>query len=218
MVSAERVEQPTNAVLLEEIKRLGGEITQLKGLRDEVKRLSTRPDEAYKIIDHQQKFLETLDARERRRNIIITGLREGGDSGDVDKVRTVLCAIGLQNDARVQPDSWEIKRLGRVSQGRTRPLLVALNDSGIQDKVLERAKDLKGAEGDLAAVYIKKDLHPAVRKEMARLREREKQEKSKPENVGTNIRYDWKNRVLVRDNEVIDRYAPSFFVASQQAS
>ena len=45
---------------------------------------------------------------------------------------------------------------------------------------------------------------------MTRLRNREKEEKEKPENAGVNIEYDWRNRVLLRDGEVIDRYFPNF--------
>ena len=60
-------------------------------------------------------------------------------------------------------------------------------------------------------IYIKKDVHPAVRKENNRLRSREKEEKDKPENVGINFDYDWKNRALLRDGVEIDRYSPQFF-------
>ena len=58
---------------------------------------------------------------------------------------------------------------------------------------------------------MKKDQHPAIRKEAARLRAREKEEKEKPENVGADIVYDWKNRVLVRNGNVIDKFSPNFF-------
>lgn len=63
----------------------------------------------------------------------------------------------------------------------------------------------------MARVYLKKDVHPAIRKEQTRLRNREKQEKGKPCNAASNISYDWKNRVLVRDGVVIDRFSPMFF-------
>ena len=43
-------------------------------------------------------------------------------------------------------------------------------------------------------VYVKKDVHPLVRKELSRLREVEKRERDKPENQGRNVRYDYKER------------------------
>ena len=60
-------------------------------------------------------------------------------------------------------------------------------------------------------MYIKKDVHPAIRRETARLRKREREEREKAENVGVNVTYDWKNRVLTRDGVVIDRFTPRFF-------
>ena len=63
----------------------------------------------------------------------------------------------------------------------------------------------------MSSVYVMKDVHPAVRKEMARLRQREKDEKEKPENVGVTIVFDWKKRVLLREGSIIDKFSPHFF-------
>ena len=59
-------------------------------------------------------------------------------------------------------------------------------------------------------IYIKKDIHPAIRIELGRLRKRAYDEKEKPENVGATIAYDPKNRVVTRNGVVIDRFYPSF--------
>lgn len=61
------------------------------------------------------------------------------------------------------------------------------------------AKNLKEAGGLWTNIYIKKDVHPTIRKESARLRRREREEKEKAENAEVNVTYDWKNRVLLRD-------------------
>ena len=60
-------------------------------------------------------------------------------------------------------------------------------------------------------VYIKKDTHPVVRKEIGRLRQKERDEKNKAENTNVEIKYDAKNRVLTRDGIIIDRFTPTFF-------
>ena len=48
-------------------------------------------------------------------------------------------------------------------------------------------------------------------REPARFRSRENAEEVKPENVGVNIVYDWKIRVLLRNGNVIDKFSPNFF-------
>lgn len=212
IVNAIRTQEPTNTEILDELKLLRGEISEIKTIKQEVKDLSARLDEAYKVMSQQQKFLEAVDARERSRNIVITGLSEDSDEiGDDDtaKVKKVIEATGYAEV--INPEQWQIRRLGKETTRRNRPIHVMLNNQQQRNHILEKAKNLKNCEGLLARIFIKKDLHPAVRKEMARLREREREEKNKPENAGTNIRYDWKNRVLLRDNVVIDKYAVNFF-------
>lgn len=211
LISVNNDEQPSNAVLLDEIRSLRDEVTQLRTVKHEVETLSVRLDDAYKIINNQQKFLETLDTYNRNKNLIIYGVCEEDNTmgvGDDVKVRAVLEAIDLTD---MEPGDWEMMRLGQPNDQRKRPIRIALRNQNERDKILEKAKRLKDAGAIFTSVYIRKDLHPAVRKELARLREREKVEKNKAENAGANIVYDWKNRVLLRDGIVIDRYSPNFF-------
>ena len=60
-------------------------------------------------------------------------------------------------------------------------------------------------------VYIKKDIHPVVRKEIGRLRKKVRDENAKAENDGVNIVYDAKNRIVTRNGVIIDRFTPKFF-------
>ena len=60
-------------------------------------------------------------------------------------------------------------------------------------------------------IFIKSDVHPSIRKEMARLYVVEKAEKETPENAGRNVNFDKKNRTITIDGLVVDRYKPSFF-------
>ena len=203
--------QPSNAVLLEEIRNLREEVTQLKYMKHEVERLSTRLEDAYKIINHQQKFLETLDTSNRRENIIVTGVAEEGNAmgvGDTAKLRAVFEAAGVDG---CDTTAWEITRLGQPDERKKRPIRIKVKSQEEREKILDHAKNLKQAGASFSSVYINKDRHPAVRKEMKRLRDRQKEEKNKPENAGVNIKYDWKNRVLLRDEEIIDRYSPHYF-------
>ena len=92
-----------------------------------------------------------------------------------------------------------------------RPVKVVLTNSSDRQRVLENAKKLKHAGTAMQRVYVKKDVHPLVRKELSRLREVEKRERDKPENQGRNVRYDYKERKVYVDNVVVDSYRGSFF-------
>lgn len=205
-------DQPDNKVLLEEIRALKEEVKEVVAIKRHVSDLSEKLDEAFRIIERQQLFLESLDYKNRRLNMVITGLSEDADDigrTDEEKVQKVVESTGYQDDFTTT--SWEIKRLGQPNPNKKRPVLVVVNNEHQRSGILRQAKNLKSTPGPLSSVYLKKDSHPAVRKEMARLKSREKEEKEKPENAGVNIVYDWKKRVLLRDGSVIDRFCPYFF-------
>ena len=99
------------------------------------------------------------------------------------------------------------RRLGRNYEagGRKRPILVVVADRDERDRLLSNARSLK-QQGTFDRIYVKKDLHPAVREEWKRLRTAETTEKARPENQGCSIRLDVKERKLYRDEEVIDEW------------
>lgn len=203
--------QPSNSELLEEIRNIREDLAVMKEMKKEIESLSTRLDEAYKIIHQQNRFLESLDAKERVRNVVITGVSEGEDdlgSTDGEKIKTVLEAAGYAGPIRTEV--WVTKRLGQPDERRKRPIHVTLESQDQRSGILRVAKNLKGNGGEFARIYVKKDVHPAARREMARLRTREDEEKRKPDNQGVEIRYDWQRRALLRDGVVIDRYFPNF--------
>lgn len=209
LINADASQQPSNNDLLDEIRSLKDEVKAMAGIKQKVDELSERLDQAYYNIITQQ---QSLDNKERRNNLIITGVSEEVDAignTDVEKVQNVIKATGYQLTS--DPASWEIKRLGRENERKKRPLLVVVGDGHQRNEILRKAKNLKSIEGLVSSVYVKKDVHPAVRKEMARLRQREKDEKEKPENVGVTIVFDWKKRVLLREGSIIDKFSPHFF-------
>ena len=212
IVTAGRGENPTNAVLLEEIRKMRKEVAEIRGLRQEVESLSTRLDDAYTTIHHQQLFLEYLDGKERRRNVVITGVSENADElggTDEEKVKAVLETARYPDPFNTT--EWTIRRLGQEREGKKRPIHIEVNNQQQRDGIVNVAKNLKQAGRMMEKVYIRKDTHPAVRKENTRIRKREKEEKEKPANIVTTIEYDWRRRVLLRDGVVIDRFMPQFF-------
>ena len=93
VLNAHTNDEPSNAILLQEIRNLAREIEQMKPIRKEVAELSSELKQAFNIINQQQRFLESLDARDRQKKIIITGVSEVADNigrDDQSKVRQIL--------------------------------------------------------------------------------------------------------------------------------
>ena len=55
-------------------------------------------------------------------------------------------------------------------------------------------------------MYVKKDVHPLVRKELNRLRDVTKREKERPENRGKQVRFDGKERKVYVGDVVVDSF------------
>ena len=153
-----------------------------------------------------------LESRDRLCNVIITGVPEledgdlDGAASDDDKVKQILTTIGV--DA-VQPQSS--KRMGQAVDGKKRPMLVKVASKKERDLIVSNAKALKNASDDYKEVYLRKDVHPSVRREWKRLRDRVKEEQDKPCNAGAVIQLDFKTRTIRRNNVVIDHWKPKYF-------
>ena len=198
--------------ILAELREIEDKIGVITTLQEKVVSLENKVESAFQVIHQQQLYLESIDNRERRSNLVIMGLSESSNdigSTDNEKLRNVLSTANCPAD--IDPSRLAIRRLGQPNSTRPRPLHVTLNNQQQRDAVIGVAKNLKNAGATYSQVYIKKDIHPVVRKEIGRLIKREKEEREKAENVTANIEYDRKNRVLLRNGIVIDRFTPKFF-------
>ena len=146
------------------------------------------------------------------RNLVITGVPE--EPADLDGATTEkekfekVCAKMSISDA----NPVEISRMGAPASDRIRPILVKMSSKAQREKVLKNSKALKNAGAAFQKVYVRKDVHPATRREWKRLKDAEKNEKEKPENAASTITLDYKSRVLMRDNVIIDRWKPTYFL------
>ena len=205
--------------LLEEVKALRAEgkdqQQEMKALNDKVTQQGKDIDDLHKCnsnlikaVEFNQQMFERMDNKERACNAIITGLMEenplDGASTDEEKCDKIFEKIDLNIDG------YQIKRLGKKGQ-YPRPVLVLLKTPEQRKLLLGKAKKLKDADDTYKKIYIKKDTHPAIRKEWRRLKAAEKEEKEKPENVGCLIKIDYRRRVLLKDEMVIDKWNPWFF-------
>ena len=157
------------------------------------------------IIMQQQLFLEKVDRKERETNMVVLGVPDDqtaldGATNDDDKLSKVW---------EVLEDNTEIRSHRRLERhdpgsGRARPILVTVATKDARDKMLEKTPKLKNRGGPFEKIYVKKDVHPAVREEWKRLRTAETTEKERPENQGCTIRLDTRERKLYRNGVVID--------------
>lgn len=208
--------------LNDKIAGLSGEVTDLKNvltspeseINGKLTRMQQEIDKQAEIIARQQRFLEQLDRKERENHLIVLGVPDGGEAldgetSDEGKLKKIWSQMEVPYDAISH------KRLGRMdaqqTNNRKRPILVVVSTRYVRDNVLENARKLKSASAQYNRIYVKKDVHPSVRNEWKRLRDAERAEKDRPENVGCVIRFDVKERKLYRDDVVVDQWTPMGF-------
>ena len=157
-------------------------------------------------------FFEKFDASQRETKLVLLGVPDEQESldgaiNDDTKLRRVWEAI---EETGVPIKSHQ--RLGRQVAGRRRPILVNVASKEHRDAVIEKAKKLKNdRREEFQHVFIKKDVHPAVRKEWGRLRGVLKKETEKAENVGVRIHLDTRERKIYRNDVVIDTWKANYF-------
>lgn len=184
-------------------------------VRDEfqpqVNDLKEEQESLREIIAKQQTLLEQLDTHQRAGNLIVIGLKEEEITYDLttavtDRQKVDLLFQEINCDVTVQ----SVTRLGERIENKPRPMKIALSDPTKTKSALECARKVRDLDFPLNSIRIKKDSHPAIRKEWGRLHEALKNEREKEENAGCYFFIDYKNRELRRDGEVIDRFQNPF--------
>ena len=212
------------SAILEEVKELRKEKLDLK---KEVEGLKKQNQSLLDATFQHQRFLEAVDAEKRNHNLIVTGVPEGDfilpavtegpdqtpevtAKTDQEKISLILDKTGQTENVTVV----EVKRLGKKREGRNpRPRAIKVVTTTPEERklVLENSKELKQAGNEFSKIYIKKDIHPAVRKELNRLRSVQSSEKQKPENVGREVKYHADTRFITVDGVEVDRFRMCFF-------
>ena len=168
-----------------------------------------------------------MDAEKRRNTLIITGIPEDEPlhsdadangiqqpiQSDEDKVQHVLSKIGHGDKPVSSVERLGIKKSETRSDGSaySRAVKVTLTNPSHQKLIVASAKKLKDEPEPLKKVYVKKDMHPGVRRELNRLRQAERSERENPDNNGRDIQYDPVARTLSVDGVIVDRFRSSFF-------
>ena len=177
---------------------------------DEIKRLNTMVNNQSKIIECQQRFLESIDYDRRCCDLIVLGLDETRAS-DKDQFTRILRVIDVKpEDVKVH----NIERLGKIDEDdgnnrpRRRPIKVTVDSRAVRNSILKNASKLKDQDDDspFKRVYLKADVHPEIRKEEKRLYEIFKAEKLKPENADVDVLFDRKKRVVTVNGDEVDSF------------
>lgn len=104
------------------------------------------------------------------------------------------------------------KRQGAHAEGgrHNRPLHLTIPQKDKQSRIFVNAKILQTIGEKFSRIFVKKGVHPGVRKEWQRLREVEVKEKERPEIAGCYIKLDTLQRKVYRHSKVIDTWNPQF--------
>ena len=175
---------------------------------DELTNRITKQDE---IIKNQQIAFEKIDAEKRENKLVVLGVpdeQESLDGATDDKTKLAKVWESIGESCVVQAH----QRLGRQEAGRSRPILVTVARREERDAVIGRAKQLKNdVREPFKKVFIKKDTHPAVRREWGRLWNVVRVEKARPENLHVDIRLDPRERKVYRGDVEIASWNASNF-------
>ena len=181
------------------------ELLSIKGTDEQPGQIT----EVKQIVEAQQRTMEGIEARERAKHVIITGVKEaiGDDATKKDEKEVEDILIATRSPGVVPA---KIIRLGKPRQPTAavpnpspRPILVKTNTASDAKCVVDGAKNLKNAGEKYKRVFVKKDQHPLVRKEWNRLREVLKREREAPINVGHEIKIDYKKKEIRRDDDLL---------------
>lgn len=189
----------------EETADLRQEMHDMKRENDDLKAQMKQQGE---VLKQQQMFLEKIDSKERRNNLIITGIPEAGGTGsDLSKVKKIFETLGGNiTDGSIITST---KRLGIEAADRARPILVVVTSMAMRNRIVDASRSCTHAS--MNGIRIKKDAHPAVRAEWKRLFETKEAEERKPENVDRNIVLNIKKRQVTCDGQVIDSWCHQLF-------
>lgn len=212
ILAAPQAPQAGHEVILQRIDKLSNDMnSRIDNLKLDLtvmidqknKALRNEVDDLKAVVSQQQRFLEQIDSKLRGQNLVVMGIPErdnvGEATNDKDKIAKVLDTIGADGG------TYSIRRLGVEAADRNRPILISVDTAERREMIIGKAPTLSKVQS-MKSFRIKRDTHPAIRKEWGRLFEAERAEKAKPENTGVKIEFDKKKRQIMREGVVIDSW------------
>ena len=135
-----------------------------------------------------QRALNSIDSKDRSRNIIIAGLTEEDittddvtQSGDPSKIAFLLDKMGL--NPALSEDPTKIERIGADTTGSKRRFIkVEFPDKTTRESVMKVTAKIKDLPEPWNKVYFNRDTHPVYQNESKRLRKKFKDLKTNHDN------------------------------------
>ena len=113
------------------------------------------------IVVKQQRAVNKIDAGDREKYIIISGMNEDNIEDDVavyvndeQKISALFKVIGI-----ALPENYSIQRLGKQNTEYRRIIKMDVTNKSIRDEILKHVKVLKAKGSPWDVIYMKKDLH-----------------------------------------------------------
>ena len=127
---------------------------------------------------NMQRALNSVDSKERSRNIIVAGLPEDdittnnvSYSGEKNKIAFLLEKMGL--DTNLVEDPTKMERLGNDTTGSKRRFIkLEFDEKTTRESVIKEAPKLKDLPEPWNKVYFNRDTHPVYQNEHKRLRKK----------------------------------------------
>lgn len=149
---------------------------------DKFSRIEQRTDQLEKKIEQQQKTIDFLDRKLRKKNLLFFGV--GETEKNYEQLLSMVLTI-MSTQMEVVCLRWEIENVARVGKKneKTRPIVVTLTTTSRKIELLKKKKSLENS-----GIYIKEDYPPAVLAKRRELQEELKRERESGKNVA--LRYD----------------------------
>jgi chaperonin cofactor prefoldin len=129
-------------------------------------------------VTNMQRVINSIDSKERSKNIMISGLSEEDirtDTAllpnDLSKVNLIFKKIGI--DDTIINNASQLQRIGKDPNNEKRRFLkVTLPDYNTREQIIKNAHNLKNLNEPWNKIFINRDNHPVYQKEHHRLRKK----------------------------------------------
>ena len=126
---------------------------------------------------NMQRALNSIDAKDRAKNVIVSGLLEEDMlvgqvflSGDMAKMKFIFEKIGIDQGIL---NGVSMNRIGNdINAEKRRFLKITLKDYESREQIIKNAPKLKDVDEALRKIYINRDTHPVYQREYQRLRKK----------------------------------------------
>ncbi|KAF9412913.1 hypothetical protein HW555_003087, partial [Spodoptera exigua] len=176
-----------------------------KNIDEKFNRFEAKTNQLEQKIEEQQKTIDYLDKKLRRKNIIFFGVPETENSYE-DLIKSILDI--LNKTMKIECPKWEIETVARLGKntGKVRPVVVTITTTSRKLEILKLKKSLENT-----GIYIKEDYSAAVLQKRKELQEELQRKRLSGEKVM--LRYDKIVQIKPREKQT---YKPKGAISNKR--